>query len=106
MTDYDTLVKQYVQLADQKITIDEQLDGIKAELRKLDVGSHDIAGCKVTISPNRRIDPALVAQQYPVQKHPELWKASPDTTAIRKHLAPIRVEQLMTKSGEPKVLVR
>lgn len=106
MPDYESLVKEYVRLQEQADQIDQQKDAIKAELRALGEGSHGIAGVTVSIAPNRRIDPKLVAEQYPVEKHPELWKASPDTTAIRKHLAPIRVEQLMTETGEPKVTIR
>lgn len=107
MTDrHEVLVKEYVRLQEQREHIDQQMDTLKAELRTLGVGSHPIAGVTVSIAPNRRIDPKLVAEQYPVEKHPELWKAAPDTTAIRKNLAPIRVEQLMTESGEPKVTIR
>lgn len=106
MSDHEALVKEYLQLQEQAEHIDQRKDSIKAELRKLGEGSHGIAGVTISIAPNRRIDPQLVAEQYPVEQHPELWKASPDTTAIRKHLAPIRVEQLMTDSGEPKVTIR
>lgn len=105
MTDYDTLVKHYVQLADQKAAIDEQLDGIKAELRKLDVGSHEIAGCKVTIALNRRLDTKLVETKYPIAAHPVLYKAAPDTKALRQHLSPIAMDELMVEVGAPKVTV-
>lgn len=105
-TEHEALVKEYLQLQEQAEHIDQRKDAIKAELRTLGEGSHDLAGVKVSIAPNRRIDAALVAEQYPVEQHPELWKAAPDTTAIRKNLAPIRVEQLMSESGEPKVSIR
>lgn len=106
MTDYNSIVKEYVRLAEQREHINQQMDAIKAELRGLGTGSHEIAGVKVSISPNRRIDPKLVEQEFPVAKHPELYKATPDTAALRKHLAPIRVEQLMTEIGEPKVSIK
>jgi hypothetical protein len=106
MTDYETLVKEYVQLQDQRNNIDEQLDGIKAELRKLEPGAHEIAGCKVSIVPNRRIDPKLVATKYPIAAHPLLYKAAPDIAALRKHLSPIAVDELMVEVGQPKVTVQ
>jgi hypothetical protein len=106
MTDYETLVKEYVQLQDQRNSIDERLDGIKAELRKLEPGTHEIAGIKVNIIPNRRIDPKLVAAKYPIVAHPMLYKAAPDIAALRRHLSPIAVDELMTEVGQPKVTVQ
>jgi hypothetical protein len=104
-TDYETLVKEYVALQDQRNSIDERLDTLKAELRKLEPGTHEIAGIKVSIVPNRRIDPKLVAAKYPIAAHPLLYKAAPDVAALRKHLSPIAVDDLMTEVGLPKVSV-
>lgn len=106
MTDHEALVKEYVRLQEQAEHIDQQKDAIKAELRTLGEGSHDIAGVKVSVTPNRRIDAKLVEQQYPIAQHNELYTAKPDPAKIRQHLAPIRVEQLMTESGESKVTIR
>jgi hypothetical protein len=104
--DHETTVKEYLRLREQREQLDQQMDLLKTELRALGEGSHPIAGVTVSITPNRRIDPKLMAAQFPIAQHPELWKASPDTTAIRKHLAPIRVEQLMTSAGELKIVIR
>lgn len=106
MTDYDTLVKEYAQLADQRNTIDERLDAIKAELRTLGAGSHPIAGLTVTISPNRRIDNERVQTLYPFESHPELYKLAPDSKLIRENLPPKVVGSLMTEVGEPRVVVK
>lgn len=106
MSDYDNIVKEYVRLQEQREYIDQQMDQLKEQLRTLGEGTYDIAGVKVSITPNRRIDAKLVESEYPIGQHPELYKGVPDTAALRRHLSPIRVEQLMTTVGPPKVSVR
>lgn len=106
MTDYDTLVKEYAQLTDQKNSIDERLDAIKAELRGLGAGSHSIAGLTVSISPTRRIDETKIALLYPISSHPELYTAKPDPKKLRAELPAKVVDTLMHEVGEPRVSVR
>jgi hypothetical protein len=105
-TDYETLVKEYVRLREQREQIDTAMDGIKHLLRSLGNGTHEIANLSVQIIPNRRLDTKRVATELPQQAHPGLYKTVPDPTALRRHVSPDYYESLMTEIGEPKVVIK
>ena len=105
-TDHETLVKEYVRLREQRDQLDQAMDGIKEQLRGLDAGTHEIAGLSVQITPNRRLDTKLVEQKYPVTVHPMLYVAKPDPAALRMHLSPLAVDELMKEVGPAKVTIK
>src|SRR5690606_29931330 len=103
---YQNLVKEYVQLRDQREQIDQAMDGIKEQLRGLDAGTHTIAGLQVVIAPNRRLDETRVTTLYPVSSHPELYTAKPDPKKLREELPPKVVDSLMREAGPARVTVK
>ena len=106
MTDYETLVKEYVRLREQRDQLDQAMDGIKEQLRGLDAGTHEIAGLQVVIAPNRRLDETRVTTLYPVSSHPELYTAKPDPKKVREELPPKVVDSLMREAGPARVTVK
>ena len=84
----------------------ERADALKAILRDLTDGAPDsyaAGNLTVTISPNRRFDPAAFAAAYPVTQHPEFYKLTPDTTTVKAKVAPEVYESFMRQVGDVKV---
>lgn len=111
--DDDTLLRieqlaiEDVKLRDEETAIKERRDQIKSILRTLvPVGATQPAGpYKVIVTSPAKLDTAALAKAYPVATHHELYKPTLDTAAVRKHLAPIDLEQYSTH-GTPVVTVK
>lgn len=96
---HENLVREYVSLEDRIAPDIARMEEIKKVLRDLDYGTHNIAGLKVSIGHNTRLDAEAFAAKYPVLKYPHLYKSAPDSTAIKEHLAPAEIKSL-SKEGE------
>lgn len=105
-SDITQLVERYNALTQARENIDQQLDWIKSELRKLGPGSHPAGAFTVTVSPNRRLDEAKVTELYPVVRYAHLYVAKPDPKKIRAALAPNDVDALMSEVGAARVVVK
>ena len=99
------LVREYADLQARTAPDLARMDEIKKHLRALDYGSHDIAGLKITVARNARLDAGAFAEKYPVLQYPHLYKSAPDSAAIKKHLAPVEVENL-SNEGDPRVTIK
>lgn len=103
----EALALEDVKLADEQTAIAERREQIKARLLALHPGHGTIpAGpYKVTVRHGaRRLDPTKVAEAYPVTRHPELYKPTIDTGAVKHHLSPAELEQYQTV-GKPTVVI-
>lgn len=103
----EALALEKVKLADEREAIAERIAQIDARLLTLHPGTGSIpAGpYKVTVRAGaRRLDPAKVAEAYPVVQHPELYRPAIDTAAVKHHLAPAELERFQTV-GKPVVVI-
>jgi len=99
------LVREYAELQARTAPDLARMDEIKKHLRALDYGSHDIAGLKISVSRNTRLDAKAFSEKYPVLQFPHFYKSAPDSAAIKKHLAPVEIEDLSTE-GDPRVTIK
>lgn len=104
-TIHEDLVREYAALRDDLERITARKKEIEKALRDLDYGSHDIAGVTIQIQHNRRLDPALLEDRYPVAKFPHFYRPSVNTAQVRKQLAPAEIDEL-SKEGDKKVLLK
>lgn len=91
-----------------KETIDalnQRVDTINAILADHLPAGGTVAGYTVTVTTPRRLDPRKIEAAFPVAQHPEFYKRAIDTTAVRKHIAEVELEQYMTE-GKPTVTVK
>lgn len=102
---YGDLAREYATLQDRVAPDLARIDEIKKLMRGLDYGTHDVAGLKVSVARNSRLDAAAFAAKYPVLQHPGLYKSAPDSAAIKKNLAPAEIETLSV-AGEPRVTIK
>lgn len=105
LTIFDELVREYIALDHEIQPMKARQEEIKKVLRDLDMGTHDIAGAKVTISRNARLDAKKFADAYPQDQYPSLYKSAPDNTEIKRVLPPAVIERLQT-DGEPRVSIK
>jgi hypothetical protein len=105
MTDYDDLVKRYVELEDQRASISIEMDSIKAQLVDLGRGTHEVAGVKVTVSnPPRRFD--LEAAWAVLSSEQQALAVSPDAKKVKEFLPPIVADSFMREgNGNPVVRI-
>lgn len=104
----EALALEDVKLADEQAAIAERREHIKARLLTLhpEPGTIPAGPYKVIIKAGpRRLDPAKVAEAYPVTQHPELYKPALDTTAVKHHLAPAELERYQSQ-GRPQVVIQ
>lgn len=104
----EDMVARYTHLEGIRASCVEEQDAIKAALRtRLDVGKHDTSAGTVTITINRRFDPALAATV--LASNPELLAMCSTTTVTaakaKKVLAPVVYESLMKPVGDPTVRI-
>ena len=105
--DYEALVAERTAL---KANADDALQRVKQiddQLRDLGYGPPPLAGVRVSIEHNRRLNASRLRDAYPVDKHPDLWKITvdPDTTAIKAAIAPNELDGFYDEST-PKVVIR
>ena len=113
MTD-GTQTVDLVGLVAEDVTLAAQADHIitrRAEIRAmllaaLPVGTTTIAGCTVSVRAGaKRLDLKRLEFAYPFTQHPELFKATIDTTLVRAHLAPVALERFTTQ-GESTLSIK
>lgn len=102
---YEDHVRELASVQADKSRLEAREKELKKILRDLGPGSHDIAGVTVSVQANRRIDPALFEDRYPVAQWPQFWKPGVNTAQVRKQLAPAEIEALSTE-GEPRVVLK
>ena len=101
----EALVREYADLQAEVAPMQERMDDIKTTLRGLGQGSHEVAGLKVTIARNARLDSKKAQELYPAEKYPEIYKTSLDSTALKRMVAPA-VYDAMSTEGEPRVTIK
>jgi len=103
----EDMVREYALLQDERAQHDARIKEIAKTLRgSLPVGfSATVAGLRVTIARNARMDADAFMTEYPVTANPDLYKAAPDAAAIKRKLAPETIEALQVE-GEARVTIK
>ena len=102
----EQLVLEDTKLAENEERIKARRATIRSVLaRHLDAGTTDLADHKVIVSTPARLDAKALGEAFPVAQHPELYKPTLDTSAVRHHLAPTVLEQY-TRAGSTTVTIR
>lgn len=103
--DFEALAGEYATIQDRIDPDLKRLDEIKAAFKFMSYGTHELAGLKVSLARSSRLDAAAFANRYPVETHPQFYKSAPDSTSIKKHLAPAEIEEL-SNAGDPRVTIK
>lgn len=87
-------------------TMQEQVDGLKASiLDQWPEGSYQAGGLKVTVKAGAKtINPARFQEQFPPEKHPDLYRLAPDSRQARRRLGEDALTGVMT-SRKPTVTI-
>lgn len=104
-TAYEDLVREYAQLDALAAPALARMDEIKKFLRDLRLGTHDIAGLKVTIAPNARFDSKRFAAKYPPTEFPEFYSSAVDQAKV-KQLLPGKAVDAFKTIGDPRVTIK
>lgn len=103
----DTDVKRYLELDAAKADIEIEQAAIKERLRALGVGSYTApCGVAVTITPNRRFNPAEAERIVPAELIPAISTTAIDAKKAKAMLPPALYEAAMLPVGEPRVTLR
>lgn len=102
---YEDHAAEYAALQAQAAPLLARMEEIKKVLRDLPVGSHQLAGLTVNIAANRQLDKTRLAEEYPPEQYPDLYKSQPDSAAVKKYLSPAVIETL-SKYGDPRVTIK
>ena len=102
---HEDLVREYAELEARTAPDLARMEEIKKYLRALDLGTHQIAGLKVTVARSARLDAAQAAELYPAEDYPELYKLVLDTAALKRTVTPATYEALQTQ-GDPRVTIK
>lgn len=106
---HDLLVAQAKRIVSLQARIKEsqdEIDRLKGLiLDAYPVGSYDAGNLKVTVRQGAsRLDEKKFQAKYPVRENPGLYMTKPNTTAIKKAIAPVELEDVYT-SGKATVVV-
>ena len=106
---HDLLVAQAKRIASLQARIKEsqdEIDRLKGLiLDAYPVGSYDAGDLKVSVRAGAsRLDEKKFVKKYPVRENPSLYTVKPNTSAIRKAIAPVELEDVYT-SGKAQVVV-
>lgn len=105
-TDTARIVARLVDVQAQIAELSGEAEEIKAELRTLPPGDHEINGkAALRIVPTRRFDVAGAASLLEPDLRQACLSFAYDPAKIRKHLTPAQVEAHMVEAGKPKVQV-
>lgn len=102
---YADLARELIALQDQIEPANSRIADIKKVLRDLDYGTHKFGTISVAVGRNVRLDTAAFEAAYPVTQNPLMYKAVPDSDAIKRHLSPVQIEALQTE-GEKRLTVK
>lgn len=103
-----TLEQDVARRVELKETIDrlnQEVALIDDRLRQHDYGNYDAGDWTLQLQHSRTLNGGRFAEAYPVTKFPELYKAVPDTAAIKEHIAPVALDAFYDE-GRPKVVVK
>jgi len=83
-----------------------EAESLKAELRSLPPGDHDINGRPaLRIIPTRRFDSAKAAGLLSPSQRQDALVVSYDATKVKAHLTPTEVEEFMVDAGKSKIVL-
>lgn len=106
MTDIDqgtlaTLAAERAQLQEQAEQIRQALEVNKAAILAATDGPDTYAAGALTIEVTQasRLDLAAIAAAYPVTEHPQLYKLTPDTKAVRRHITEADLDTYTIRSA-------
>lgn len=104
-TDTARIVTRLVDIQARIADLTSEAEGLKAELRTLPAGDHDIDGKPVLrIIPNRRFDADKGLQLVPEQLRDQCYSTVVDPKLVKTFLAPAVLEAAMVEVGKPKVV--
>lgn len=114
--EYDPAPEGVEVLARQVTTLDEQIDALQQQRGALvqtiaalvpNVGSYAAGDALVTVRPgSRRLDAKRFEDAYPFEKHPELYKVAPDTTAAKNELGANKLNEFYGGPGARQVVIK
>lgn len=105
-TDTARIVSELAELQAKIADLTEKAETLKAELRSLPPGDHEIDGrAAVRIVPNRRFDPTKGVELVPESLRGECYSTVVDAAKVKKFLAPAVLEAAMVETGKPKVVL-
>ena len=102
---YTDLIREYTHLQAKIAPELARIEEIKKILKGLDYGSHEIAGCKVTIGRNARFNSKKFEEAYPVTQYPQYYKTAPDSAKVKDSLSPAELREYQTE-GDPRVTIK
>lgn len=105
MSKLSDLVARKVALKEKQENIAEQIAQIDEQLREEGAGNHDAGEWTLQLQPNRTLNASRFIDAFPVAQYPHLFKAVPDTAAIKEHIAPVALGQYYDE-GRLKVVVK
>jgi hypothetical protein len=92
-----TLAAEYADLQAQIETLEERKSAIRESLIVLGGGA---AGpLKVSVTVNRRVNPARFVAEFPADKFPQFWKLSPDAAKAKAALGAERTDSVYDEIG-------
>ena len=104
--EYLTLAEQLAALSAQVDTINDRLEQIKAELRNLGEGTHEVAGRAVAIIPQRRFNADRASLILPPDTLAQITAPAVSSSLAKRVLAPALYEACMVASGTPRVVIK
>lgn len=103
----DTDVKRYLELDAIKADIEIEQSAIKTRLRDLGIGAHSApCGVAVTVTANRRFNPAEAGRIVPAELLPAIQSTVVDAKKAKAILPPALYEQAMLPVGDPRVVIK
>jgi hypothetical protein len=105
-TDTARIVSALAEINARIADLNEQAEGLKAELRGLGQGEYDIDGrVALRIIPSRRFDATAGAGLLDEETRKMCLAVSYDATKVKQHLTEIQIDACMNEFGKPKVVL-
>ncbi|MDL5351131.1 hypothetical protein [Microbacterium sp. zg-YB36] len=99
-------VARRVALLEQRNNIEDEIALIDSRLlEEHSYGTHDAGDWSLIVSHNRRLNPEAIQARYPVAQFPHLYKPAVNTEAVKKHIAPVELDELYSE-GKPRLVVK
>lgn len=106
MTDLADLAGAYASINAKIEELQEAKESIRDQIITLagGFGTKAAGNLKVQIRHNRRLNQGRLIEAYPADEFPDLYKPTPDTTALKRYIAPAALEEFYDE-GAPVVVV-
>lgn len=102
----EELVARRVHLDEHIARLTAERDQINDRLREEhDYGTIPAGDWRLSIGRNPQFQAADFTQRFPVAQYPHLYKAVPDTAALKRNFSPIELEKFYAE-GQKKVSVK